>query len=522
MMMNDDLLNAFDDCLAALAAGETPEACLARHPQWAADLRPMLKAAHRAATLPPSAAALKTMRAAQDIQRAAFLKRAAQLRAAARPSRFSAIFARRALAPVLALLVFIGLSTYGAVRVSADSLPGDAFYGVKRTVEQAQLFFAFNPQTRVTLEEDLTQRRADEARTVTAQGRATAVEFGGTISQMQSDRWTVAGVTVLINAETQLEGAPAIGAFVTIAGRSQPDGAVLAAAVQVDSEEFSGVVNAIGAEAWLIEQTRVRVSAQTTITGDPHVGDAVAVTARRLSDGQPLALTIQLTEPGPAATPSAEPTETEAAATAEPTQPAEATDSFASEVEFSGAVETIGAEVWRIGGQSVRVTAQTEINGNPHVGDTVKVNARRAANGDLTAVRIQRVEAKASPTPGPTHSQTLEPTHEPKRTPEVTHPADQPSRTPEATHPAEKPSRTPEPTHATEAPHATETPHPQELEMEGVVLSINGNQWQIGEHTVFVTPTTVLENNPRVGDAVDVRAWRNANGQLIATHINKK
>ncbi len=53
--MRDDprLFDAFDDCLARLAAGESVEGCLASYPDLAADLAPMLDAARFAEAAAP-------------------------------------------------------------------------------------------------------------------------------------------------------------------------------------------------------------------------------------------------------------------------------------------------------------------------------------------------------------------------------------------------------------------------------------------------------------------------------------
>lgn len=71
-MTDDRLLDAFDDCLTRLKAGETVADCLRAYPDLAADLRPMLDVAQTAMTVS------RVPRPAQMRSRAQFLTAAAQ------------------------------------------------------------------------------------------------------------------------------------------------------------------------------------------------------------------------------------------------------------------------------------------------------------------------------------------------------------------------------------------------------------------------------------------------------------
>jgi energy-converting hydrogenase Eha subunit G len=60
-----------------------------------------------------------------------------------------------------------------------------------------------------------------------------------------------------------------------------------------------------------------------------------------------------------------------------------------SEVEFSGAVASIAAEMWVVGDQAFAVTPDTEIQVGIVVGDVVKVHALQNPDGSLTAREIE-------------------------------------------------------------------------------------------------------------------------------------
>lgn len=58
-------------------------------------------------------------------------------------------------------------------------------------------------------------------------------------------------------------------------------------------------------------------------------------------------------------------------------------------VRFEGTLSAIDGNVWTIDGMAVMVSASTEIKGNPQVGDTVRVEGVRLADGSLQINRIQ-------------------------------------------------------------------------------------------------------------------------------------
>ncbi len=493
--MTDELIAALDDCLNAIASGATEEAALDHYPALADELRPMLEAA-REAGASSSLAAIPQQE--QLSSRAKFLARAAELRvlrlrsgrARSAPQRgfVSRLFAARALATGLAIVLALVIGTYGLVSASAQSLPGDPLYGVKRTVEQTQLLLASDSQTRTQLEEQFAERRIREAQTIITQRRETQIEFRGLVESLTGERWSVAGITVIVAGEARVSGDPAPGVMVEVSGVSQADGTVLA--------------------------SRVSVIAPTPTPAEP----VASPTAIAIPSATPLPVP---TEDQPSPIPDASPTPRE---------------DQGIEIEFTGIVESIGASQWQISGQAVSVTAATELRGNPQVGQTVKVKAIRRVDDTLAARRIEIITG----TPEPTASRTPEPkSTEGQGTPQPTPThtpgsgggsGPSPSKTPEP-----QQTETPEPTHtpgsgggstptATNPPTITptDTPEPEEVEFEGTLQSINGNLWTVGGQAVTVTDSTEIRDNPQVGDTVKVRAQRQPDGSLVAERIEKR
>jgi hypothetical protein len=63
--------------------------------------------------------------------------------------------------------------------------------------------------------------------------------------------------------------------------------------------------------------------------------------------------------------------------------------SQATEVVFTGAVETMGGGQWQISGQSVGVDGSTSVDPNVKVGDIVRVEARVFQDGSVLALKVE-------------------------------------------------------------------------------------------------------------------------------------
>lgn len=69
---------------------------------------------------------------------------------------------RRAATPALAIILGLALVASGTVYASQDSLPGDALYGVKIAVEQAQVALALSPEAKINALMRSSRRRTEE------------------------------------------------------------------------------------------------------------------------------------------------------------------------------------------------------------------------------------------------------------------------------------------------------------------------------------------------------------------------
>ncbi|MBI2165869.1 MAG: hypothetical protein HYU29_05635 [Chloroflexi bacterium] len=159
----------FNDCLERLLNGESLESCIARYPDQAAHLAPILKLAIA------SREAMNTVRAPEGAKGRA-LQRIWKAGQSAKP-RGLGLFARLrpwALAATALLVVALGMGT--AAVASADTAPGDVLYPVKQSRERLQLIFTLPPQAKARLYLTMAQERAKEMETLLERGQHEKLE----------------------------------------------------------------------------------------------------------------------------------------------------------------------------------------------------------------------------------------------------------------------------------------------------------------------------------------------------------
>ncbi len=141
---------ALDDCLKRLAAGESPADVLARYPEHAAGLAPMLAAAAQCALLPAA-----HLTGPQRLRAKVALRGALAARQA-RPAGFAwPRLTKLPLAFSLALLLVMAISAAAV----ASSRPGDMLYPLRVAAERAPVLIRFTPASRAGTELDIADRR---------------------------------------------------------------------------------------------------------------------------------------------------------------------------------------------------------------------------------------------------------------------------------------------------------------------------------------------------------------------------
>jgi len=184
--MKRDFESILDECLQQLHSGQADlETCLARYPEQAAALRPLLQTASllRAAPVPrPSPAARAAGR--QQLLLAVARRRQAQAQAplASLRSWVQSLAAglswllnppkpARALVWAVAILLLLVVSGAGVVGVAARSSLDSPLYPVRLVSEQVQLFLTLDAEAKVRLQVNLAQQHLAEIEALRQQGR---------------------------------------------------------------------------------------------------------------------------------------------------------------------------------------------------------------------------------------------------------------------------------------------------------------------------------------------------------------
>ena len=171
-MSDSNFDNALNDCLERMAAGETLAECLARHPEHADELAPLLRMGQATMRLSQSAepSAVGRARGLSRLQRAlsdnSHRKR--------RWWHFPGIYWRPISTPVAAAfaVVFLTIVAAGGTTVaSADSLPGEPLYPVKSMRENVEERIARSDEHKAQLHAKLARERGREMRELIVRGR---------------------------------------------------------------------------------------------------------------------------------------------------------------------------------------------------------------------------------------------------------------------------------------------------------------------------------------------------------------
>ena len=240
-----DFESVLQDSLESLERGASVQDCLARFPEQADELAPLLETVVALRTLASPPPRSETARAAA---RARFLSaiehRQVQMAARAQTpwlrwrERFSGLLENpllqlRQWAPVLGGIFLAFLLINGTTRASANSLPGDWLYPIKLATEQIQLLITSDTSRRSLLEEEFQERRRAEAKSLIERGRRARVTFSGVIERVTPGALQVAGLTVRLGYETRIQGAPRAGMIAQVVAVSQSFGELIALEIEV-------------------------------------------------------------------------------------------------------------------------------------------------------------------------------------------------------------------------------------------------------------------------------------------------
>jgi hypothetical protein len=278
-------------CLTRLNAGEDLETILVDFPQQAAEMRPLLIAALKASR---SGAPLRVPASAQIDSRTRFLVEAQ--RRQTKPMGFLPRFKMAGAFVAIAIIVFAGI--YGTGLASAQTVPGETLYPVKRVVEQAQLVLTTDQSTRLDLEEEFDRRRVAEAEELEQAGRTESVTVAGSLEKVEQQTWAVGGVKLKLSPDQEAIARTLVGSYIEVKGKIRGEEGIEVEKLELRLFTFTGTVEAIKGNEWTVSGVKVLVMESTQISGKPRVGKKVELTTLHYDDDSFLALTVRVSGSG--------------------------------------------------------------------------------------------------------------------------------------------------------------------------------------------------------------------------------
>jgi hypothetical protein len=370
---------AFQEVLEALDAGKTLEEALSAYPQFAEELRPMLDVANVA-----SSADIRPGKntASRERSRARMLAYAAQMRkhhAVASSPRRQWRFSFAA----LTISAIILLSSTGIWVASAQSLPGDPLYELKRSAETFNRSLVTKKTSRYDLDIAYRQRRVEEVSRLLELKRIEAVAFEGLLLGQEHGVWQVEDLATIVHADTQLSGPFTLGDEVEVQGITTASGAVLATEIKLRRYHLIGVIEVQEPEVWVIADRRLDIS-NAIIEDGIGAGSLVEVEVNVSGSGVHQAIFIKRLDL-PATPQPGEDTDT----IATPTHAA--TENAKVNRRFEGRLDNMSGSAIIVNGQTIKIGQDTEIEGILSPGVNIRVDAAQQSDGSWIALEI-RVE----------------------------------------------------------------------------------------------------------------------------------
>jgi len=214
------------------------------------------------------------------------------------------------------------------------------------------------------------------------------VRIEGRIDEITGEYWRVHGQRVNLRSSTVIDETVAtaeLGGWAAVQATKRPDGTLFAQQITVlrgpeqtpALQEFSGVIESLEADHWVVAGRRVAIVSDTVIEGQPKLGLLAHMLVELRSDGGLVAKSIKI-DP-------------------------ESEDS----VQIEGIIERITEDFWVVAGREIWLDAETEIVGEPAVGAIAEVEAVLRAEDRHWARRID-VQTPEEPTESPTAWATTE------------------------------------------------------------------------------------------------------------------
>ncbi len=303
--MSERLFDTLQDCLTAMEHGAELNEVLARYPDIEAELRPVLEAAENAR----ETASFSMPSEVVHRSRTRLLGHAAHLREKRPIKRWFGLPRAAAVALTAAFVVLI--SAGGLLTASAQALPGDTLYSMKRAVEKVSLTLASGEMAKRSMQDDYNQRRIDETVALLKLGRSEKVTFEGVVSEKTDNFWIVDDIRTQVTSNTSIVGQIEVGMGVEVTGEVQPGDWVDAIIITLRTHQLYGTLQQVQDDKWVVDGISFFVDELTLIDDGIDVGDDVVALLRVDDTGEATALAILEADDEPGSQGEDSPSETE-------------------------------------------------------------------------------------------------------------------------------------------------------------------------------------------------------------------
>lgn len=183
-------------------------------------------------------------------------------------------------------------------------------------------------------------------------------KFTGTIETIGKDTWVIGGKTFKVDAATELDGGLRQGVTARVEFITRPDGTMLATEIETDeeAERLAGTIESISATQVKVGGKVFQVTPGTRIDAGLAAGAMVRVKFATQPDGSLVALRLEAEQ---------------------------------DNRHFTGVIESIGKDLLKIGGQNFVVNQATRLDEGLAVGVKARVEFIKMADGAMVATEIQ-------------------------------------------------------------------------------------------------------------------------------------
>jgi hypothetical protein len=168
--------------------------------------------------------------AAEQASKRQFLQQAVELQH--KPRKPVAAWLRQIIVSAVAVLLLIFMGGAMLIFASSEAIPGDTLYSTKRFLEMVRLTYSANTETAASMIEGFRQERVDEVAALLSLDRHEMVTFSGTVENLTPQRWIVEGIPVVITSSTIIADEVEAGFLVQVTGMTA-GGVLLADQVEI-------------------------------------------------------------------------------------------------------------------------------------------------------------------------------------------------------------------------------------------------------------------------------------------------